>query len=64
MWISKSHRHGYPHFFYIDDKPAAGARLDVAFDLGGESIRQFVNYAFTSDVEALQPGQTQATSPG
>jgi glycine hydroxymethyltransferase len=55
--------HGYPYFFFTDDKPTARtAEAWVAFDLRGESIRQFANYAFTSDVEALQPGQTQKTS--
>jgi len=56
--------HGYPYFFFIDDKPAAGfAGADwMAFDLSGESIRQFVNYAFTSDVEALKPGKRHKTS--
>ncbi|MEW5869874.1 MAG: glycine cleavage system aminomethyltransferase GcvT [Chloroflexota bacterium] len=50
--------HGYPHFYYIDDKPAS---KQAVFELGGERIRPFLNFAFASDVEALQPGQSQAT---
>ncbi len=53
--------HGYPYFFFTDDKPASGADW-AAFDLSGESIRQFINYTLTSEVEALQPGQSQTTS--
>jgi glycine hydroxymethyltransferase len=54
-------KHHYPHFYYLDDIP--GTEGDSAvYELGGERIRQFLNYAFTSDVEALEPGQKQATS--
>jgi glycine hydroxymethyltransferase len=48
-------RHDYPHFWYTDDQPTA------AYALTGEKVRQFVNYAFASEAEALQVGQTQAT---
>jgi glycine hydroxymethyltransferase len=51
-------RHQYPHFFYLDDKPAGDSAV---FSLYGERVRQFVCYAFSSDTEALQPGQAQAT---
>ncbi len=52
---------GYPHFFYLDDKPKASSSDWTAFDLYGSPIREFVNYAFTSDVETLQNGQSQNT---
>ncbi|HPH94914.1 MAG TPA: glycine cleavage system aminomethyltransferase GcvT [Anaerolineaceae bacterium] len=48
-------KHGYPHFYYADDKPAP------CYELTGDGIRQFVAYAFASDTEALQPGMSQAT---
>ncbi|MCL4561349.1 MAG: glycine cleavage system aminomethyltransferase GcvT [Chloroflexi bacterium] len=53
--------HGYPHYFYIDDQPKDG-KANVAFDLSGESVREYANFAFTSDAEALQPGESQPTS--
>lgn len=51
--------HGYPHFYYIDDM--AGETGEKHFLLKGDSVRSFVNYAFTSDVETLQPGDCQET---
>jgi glycine hydroxymethyltransferase len=53
-------RSGYPHFFYIDDK-ATGEKPFSRLELAGDHINQFVNYAFTSDLDALDPGQSQAT---
>lgn len=53
--------HGYPHFYFLDDKPKSDGEL-VTYDLTGEQIDQFVNYTFASDVEALQPGQSQKSS--
>ncbi len=51
--------HGYPHFFDIsDDQETPWA----SFKLSGDQIRHFVTYAFDSDVEALQPGETQPTT--
>jgi glycine hydroxymethyltransferase len=49
-------QHGYPHFYYIDDQAATGV-----FDLAGTRLRQFLDYAVSSDLSALKPGQTQAT---
>jgi glycine hydroxymethyltransferase len=54
-------QHGYPHFYFIDDQPRS-RRSQVAFDLKGENIRHFVNYTFSSDAEALQPGESQPTT--
>lgn len=52
-------RHEYPHFAYIDDRYAGDT---AAFNLSGRGIRSFVNYVFTSDAEALQPGESQPTN--
>jgi glycine hydroxymethyltransferase len=52
--------HGYPHFYYLDDYASAGAK-PVAFDLGGERIRSYLNFVVSSDVEALSPGSSQST---
>jgi glycine hydroxymethyltransferase len=48
--------HGYPHFYYSDD-PAS----DV-FDLRGEHVRQYLDFALTCDVSSLEPGQSIPTS--
>ncbi len=53
-------KHGYPHFFSLDDQPDGKAEW-VAFDLAGGQVRPFVNYVFTSDVESLKPGKSQNT---
>ncbi|HWQ04193.1 MAG TPA: glycine cleavage system aminomethyltransferase GcvT [Longilinea sp.] len=53
-------KHGYPHFFALDDQPE-GKTDWVAFDLAGGQVRPFVNYVFSSDVESLQPGKSQNT---
>jgi glycine hydroxymethyltransferase len=53
-------RSGYPYFFYIDDAPADPTQ-PAAFELAGDAVREFANFAFSSDVEKLQPGQAQAT---
>ncbi len=54
-------RHGYPHFNYLDDKPATSGAW-AAYDLTGEHVAHFANYVFTSDVEALLSGQSQNTA--
>jgi glycine hydroxymethyltransferase len=53
--------HGYPHFFFLDDQSKSNSAW-VTLELKGNSIRQFANYTFTSDVEDLKPGQSQKTS--
>ncbi len=51
-------QHGYPHFFYADERPAGDWGV---FELSGEHVRSFLNFALSSDVEDLKPGETQAT---
>ncbi|HSG41851.1 MAG TPA: glycine cleavage system aminomethyltransferase GcvT, partial [Anaerolineales bacterium] len=48
---------GYPHFYYIDDKATSGV-----FELTGFSVKQFFNYAVSSDVSAIGPGESQPTT--
>jgi len=48
--------HGYPHFYYLDDKGATGV-----IDMQGERVRQLLDYAVSSDLSALKPGKSQAT---
>ncbi|MBW8010996.1 MAG: glycine cleavage system aminomethyltransferase GcvT [Chloroflexi bacterium] len=52
--------HGYPHFYYIDDKSTnEGER--VALDIRGKEVRRLMNTALSSDVEALSPDEVQAS---
>ncbi len=52
-------KHGYPHFYYIDDK--VGQDTILSYSLTGERVRQFLDYAVSSDLSALRPGKSQAT---
>ncbi len=52
-------RHGYPHFYHIDDQPSAGDWC--AFTLRGARTRSYVNFVISSDAEALQAGDSQLT---
>jgi glycine hydroxymethyltransferase len=51
-------KHGYPHFYYIDDQPTGD---EVVLELSGERVRAYLNFVVSSDTELLEPGQTQAT---
>jgi glycine hydroxymethyltransferase len=55
----KPSHHGYPHFYYIDDKVKQGNWS--VLDLSGERSRLFLSQVLTSDVEALKPGESQPT---
>jgi glycine hydroxymethyltransferase len=50
-------KHGYPHFYYIDDKPKSQAQWTV-FDLSGENIRLFIDYVMSCDVSSLKEGHS------
>ncbi|MCC6260877.1 MAG: serine hydroxymethyltransferase [Anaerolineales bacterium] len=52
----KPTKHGYPHFYYLDDKSTSGV-----YELSGERVRQMLDYAVSSDLSALKKGKTQAT---
>ncbi len=49
----KYKEHGYPHFYYIDDRSVSGA-----FELTGLRVRQMLDYAASLDLSALKPGMT------
>jgi len=53
-------RHGYPHFYYHDEKPD-GIDGWVAFNLYGEQIRQFLDYAVSCDLASLTAGESAPT---
>ncbi len=52
--------HAYPHFYYLDDQPV-GKDGWVAYDLRGERVRQFLDYAVSCDISSLQPGESAPT---
>ncbi|HEX9090374.1 MAG TPA: serine hydroxymethyltransferase, partial [Anaerolineales bacterium] len=52
-------QHGYPHFYYIDEQPKDGEWS--VLELAGERVRLFLSEALTSDVEALNEGESQPT---
>jgi glycine hydroxymethyltransferase len=51
---------GYPHFYYIDD--VVKGKDTAIFDLVGHRVRQVLDYAASSDLSALKPKQSQATT--
>ncbi len=59
--VSETQQHGYPHHFFIEDKPES-TKDDVTLELCGARVRHFVNYSFASDNELLKPGQMQNSS--
>ena len=63
----KPAKHGYPHFYYIDDKIKVGRignPTDAVFDLTGDRVRQVLDYAASSDLSALKKKQSQPTTIG
>ncbi|MDZ4158900.1 MAG: serine hydroxymethyltransferase, partial [Anaerolineaceae bacterium] len=53
-------RSGYPHYFFIDDKPAGKSGWAV-YDIKGSGIRRFLTFAFSNSIENLPPGESQPT---
>lgn len=52
---------GYPHFYYLDDKPISKGEW-ISYDIYGENVRSFVNYAFSSRSDMVKPGESQKTT--
>lgn len=59
--VEETHKHGYPHFFYIDDNPNTKGEV-VSLRLSGRNIRSFLNYVVTSNTENLKSGEAQAAN--
>ncbi|MGM0374892.1 MAG: glycine cleavage system aminomethyltransferase GcvT [Chloroflexota bacterium] len=53
-------KHGYPHFYYIDDEPDDD-QPNATYIVCGEKVREFMNFVVSSDVESLQMGDKQPT---
>lgn len=58
--VEATQRHGYPHFFYIDDQPEKSGDYST-IKCSGKNIRTFLNYVLSSDIEALQSGKAHST---
>lgn len=57
--IEVRQKHGYPHYFSIDDNVDAEW---AQYKITGDEVRQFLNYALASDVELLHEGESQQTT--
>jgi glycine hydroxymethyltransferase len=53
----KYKKSSYPHYYFIDDKSTSGV-----FEISGFNVKQFLNYAVSSDVSAIGAGESQATT--
>src|SRR3972149_5760234 len=62
----KFKKSGYPHFYYVDDKPhlasPKGEGQTAVYELSGQRVRQVLDYAVSSDLSVLKKGKTQVTS--
>ena len=59
--LSDDPKFGYPNFYYIDDKFKT-VKGQAHMLIHGDNFREFVNYAFLSDAEALSEGECQETA--
>lgn len=50
-------KHGYPHFYYIDDEPI-NQGTSVVYELTGENIRLFLDYVTNCDISSLLEGES------
>lgn len=50
-------KHGYPHFYYIDDKPKSSAAW-VGLEVSGEHATALLNITFANDIENLKKGES------
>ncbi len=53
--------HAYPHFVHRENIPGDVMEWAI-FEIAGEKARAFANFALSSDLDSLQPGQSQHTT--
>jgi len=53
-------KHGYPHFFYLDDK-AIERGNQAALRIRGKNVRLVMNYLVAGDVDGMQVGSAGTT---
>ncbi len=54
-------KHGYPHFYYLDNAPQSVKAGLIELELTGERVRQMLDFSVSSDLSALEPGKSQPT---
>ncbi|MBN1230677.1 MAG: glycine cleavage system aminomethyltransferase GcvT [Anaerolineales bacterium] len=54
--------HGYPHSFYLDDKPRENGKGLAAYRIGGKNVISFLDYALSADVCSLEEGKSKKTT--
>lgn len=52
---------GYPHFYYLDDEPITDKSY-ASYEVTGENATEFLNFALSSDLDALHDGDSQTTN--
>jgi glycine hydroxymethyltransferase len=56
----KPTQHGYPHFYYSDDKPKSKAAW-VGLEISGEQATTLLNIVLQTDIDSLSLGETRPT---
>lgn len=56
----ESPRHGYPHFYYIDDQPESKEDW-IALDIVGDRARSLLDIALAADLSDLKKGEALST---
>ncbi len=53
-------KHGYPHFYYLDDE-ADETQTTSSYIISGDKAREFLDYIVSSDIESMDCGANQPT---
>ncbi len=53
-------KHGYPHFYYLDDE-ADESQATSSYIISGDKSREFLDYIVSSDIESMECGNNQPT---
>jgi len=53
-------KHGYPHFYYLDDE-ADETQSTSSYIISGDKSREFLDYIVSSDIESMDCGNNQPT---
>ncbi len=56
----KTSRHGYPHFYYLDDE-ADEQQATASYIITGDKAREFLDFIVSSDIETMDCGNNQPT---
>ena len=56
----KPEKHGYPHFYYLDDEAEEG-KTTSSYIISGDKAREFLDFIVSSDIEAMECGENQPT---